>query len=111
MAPFRCRRVRQALRGDATEELAEPDNVELLVVPFDSGWQPGLEGMFIHIESQEETSPVVHLENRRSGLFLHEDEDVASYRTAIDMVRQAAFDPAGSIQRIAEIADQMEQQP
>lgn len=89
-------------------EVAALDNVQLLVVPFESGWQPALEGMFMLLESKEETSPVVHLENRRSGLFLHEDEDVGSYRRAVDTVREVAMTPEESTGLIAEVANQME---
>jgi transcriptional regulator with XRE-family HTH domain len=86
--------------------MAELPNVDLRVVPFSSGWHPALEGPFVVIESEQE--PVVHLENRRSGMFLHEDEDVDTYRQAADAVLQAAMSPEDSAGLIAEEVDRME---
>jgi transcriptional regulator with XRE-family HTH domain len=88
-------------------ELSELPNVELRIVPYESGWHPGLEGMFMLIDS-EHAPPVVHLENRKSGLFLHEDEDVATYRQAVDSVTRAAMSPEDSEGLIAKIANEME---
>jgi transcriptional regulator with XRE-family HTH domain len=82
-------------------DLSNRSNVDLRVIPYDSGWHPALEGPFIMIESKHAT-PVVQLENRRSLLFLHEDDDVDPYRRAIDMVRGAAAGPTDSAALIAE---------
>lgn len=88
-------------------ELADLPNVDLRVVPFNSGWHGGLEGMFMLIDS-DEAPPVVHLENRKSGLFLHEDDDVATYRQGVDTVARVAMSPEESAGLIAEIANEME---
>ncbi|MDR7301000.1 helix-turn-helix domain-containing protein [Haloactinomyces albus] len=90
-------------------EMAELTNVDLRVLPFSSGWHPALEGLFLLIESEQ--TPVVQLESRRSGLFLHEPEDVQTYREAADTVRQAAMSPEDSSAFIAEIAKDMEAAP
>ncbi len=82
-------------------ELAERSNVDLRVIPFSSGWNPGLEGPFLLIDSEQ--GPVVQLENRRSGLFLHEKEDVLTYRQAVDTVLEAAKNPTDSVQLVTEI--------
>ncbi|WP_093267321.1 helix-turn-helix domain-containing protein [Saccharopolyspora shandongensis] len=87
--------------------MSERENVDLRVVPFASGWHPALEGLFILIES-EESRPVVQLENRRSGLYLHEPDDVEIYRQAADMVFKAALSYAGSRKLIAEIRKDLE---
>jgi transcriptional regulator with XRE-family HTH domain len=88
---------------------AERENVELRVVPFDTGHHPGLEGPFTLIDPREDQgiSAVVHIENRRSGLFLQEDEDVATYRHAVDTVAQVAMSLTDSIRLIATITDEM----
>lgn len=86
-------------------ELGKLPNVDLRVVPLTSGWHPGLEGPFTLIESEP---PVVQLENRRSGLFLHEKEDVDTYRQAADTVLREAMSPGDSAGLIAEIANEME---
>lgn len=87
-------------------EMAKLSNVDLRVVPFSSGWHPALEGLFLLIESEQ--TPVVQLESRRSGLFLHEPEDVRTYRDAADTVLRAALSPEESSEFIAAIAKDME---
>ncbi|MEC3976159.1 helix-turn-helix domain-containing protein [Amycolatopsis sp. H20-H5] len=88
---------------------AERPNVEIRVVTFDSGWHSGLEGPFSLIDPRpgEGIVPVVHIENRRSGLFLHEVEDVATYRQAVDTVVQAAMSPADTKGLIADVIKEM----
>ncbi|PKW13738.1 helix-turn-helix domain-containing protein [Saccharopolyspora spinosa] len=88
-------------------QMAELANVEVYVVPFGSGWHPALEGLFILIESNH-APPVVQLETRRSGLFLHEPSDVEIYRDAAEGVFNAALDPAESRKHIAKICKEME---
>jgi transcriptional regulator with XRE-family HTH domain len=70
-------------------ETGKRTNVTIRIVPFVSGWHPGLEGTFHMLETKPTT--VVHLENRRSGVFIHEEPDVAAYRRAVDQVSQAAM--------------------
>ncbi|GAA3357169.1 helix-turn-helix transcriptional regulator [Saccharopolyspora gregorii] len=72
---------------------ARRPNVELRVVPFRSGWQPALEGAFTLLESEVST-PIVQLENRRSTLFLHEDDDIRAYRQAVDHLDDIALGAA-----------------
>lgn len=88
-------------------EMADRSNVDMRVVPYDSGWHPALEGPFIMIESKQAT-PVVQLENRRSLLFLHEDDDVDLYRQAVVMVRNAALGPTDSTALIKEYINRWE---
>lgn len=88
-------------------ELTELNNVEVRAVPYDTGWHPGLEGPFTLIDSQG-SGYVVHLETRRSGLFLHEPSDVETYRQAVDAVLQVAMNPVETKTHIVEIAQQME---
>lgn len=72
-------------------ERARRPNIRLRVVPFDSGWHPALEGAFTIIDPGNPVA-LVHIENRKSGLFLHEEDDVRAYLDAVDMVRAAAKD-------------------
>jgi transcriptional regulator with XRE-family HTH domain len=60
-------------------------NVTIQVIPHDSGWTPALEGAFLFIES-EHSDPIVHIENRQSGLFVHESPELGTYRKAVDSV-------------------------
>ncbi len=87
-------------------EMAERANVELRVVPFTSGWHPALEGPFLLIDSEQ--TPVVQLENRRSGLFLHEQEDVQTYRQGADTVLRVAMNPADSSAFLGEVINELE---
>lgn len=87
-------------------EMTQRPNIDLRVIRFDSGWHPALEGPFLLIES--DSSVVVHLENRKSGLFLHEDGDVNAYQRAVDRVLEAAMSVDDSRQLIAELIKRME---
>jgi transcriptional regulator with XRE-family HTH domain len=86
---------------------AEP-NVDLRVIPFDSGWNPALEGPYFMVESGA-APPVVQLENRRSVLFLHEERDVDTYRDATEMVLRSAASAIESAALIAEYTDRWEE--
>jgi transcriptional regulator with XRE-family HTH domain len=92
------------------EDAARP-NIELRVVPFASGWHPGLEGPFTLIDpkadTQRATMPVVHIENRRSGLFLHEKEDVNTYRQAVDAMLLSAMSSTDTAGLIADVIKEM----
>lgn len=76
------------------------------MIRSDLGWNPALEGPFLLIES--ETGRVVHLENRKSGLFLHEDADVEMYEHAAELVHRSALSREESARFIAQIAERME---
>lgn len=78
-------------------------NVQVRVVPFRSGWQPSLEGQFMVIDRA-----IVHLETRKSGIFLHNRGDVASYLDAVDMVRQVACSVAESKALLADRLRELE---
>ncbi|MFI0468514.1 Scr1 family TA system antitoxin-like transcriptional regulator [Saccharopolyspora sp. 5N102] len=88
-------------------QLSDMENIDIRVVTFASGWHPALEGLFVLIES-DQAPPAVHLENRRSGLFLHEPADIEIYREAAETVFNSALDPAESRKHIAEIRNEME---
>lgn len=87
---------------DALLELGRLPNVAIRVIPTTSVWHAGLEGMFTYTESAD-GSPVVHLETRVSGLFLHEPEDVRAYKDALPRLAEVAMSPADSAELIAEV--------
>ncbi|MGW0892901.1 helix-turn-helix domain-containing protein [Saccharopolyspora sp. NPDC002578] len=89
------------------DQVAAKPNIELRVVPLASGWHPGLEGLFLLIRS--ELGEVVHLENRKSGLFLHEQADVKIYREAVGMVESVSRNAQKSRSIIADLARRMEE--
>lgn len=84
--------------------VAEMPTVNIQVLPTRCPWNPALEGPFIIIEFAG-ADPVVHLENRRSGLFLHEVDDVDAYRTAVELVLRAAMSTEESVALIAREAE------
>jgi transcriptional regulator with XRE-family HTH domain len=81
-------------------DVAQWSNVDLRIIPFDSGWHPALEGPSLLIESVQ-SDPVVHLEVRGSVLFLHEEHDVNTYRKAIDTVVGVALNQEESAKVLA----------
>jgi transcriptional regulator with XRE-family HTH domain len=81
-------------------EMAERPNVDIRVMPFDSDWHPGLDGPILLIESATE-APVIHLEVRGTGLFLHTRSDVNNYRQAVDSVSEQAINAESSLTLIA----------
>jgi transcriptional regulator with XRE-family HTH domain len=88
-------------------KMAEQPHVTVHIIPTATGWHPGLEGTFSLLEFTA-APPIVHLETRRSGLFLGEGADVDAYRTAIDKVREVAMSPADSTRLIADAIKEME---
>lgn len=89
------------------QQLAKRGNVDVRVVPASAGWTPASEGPFVLLDFADEP-PIVHLENRRAGLFFHESDDVDAYREAVDMVANAALSPDESIKLIAEVTTELE---
>lgn len=87
--------------------MADHPNVDLRVIPYTVGWHPALEGGWTVIESHVAPT-VIHLENRKSGQFLHEDDDVAVYRDSSASAIEVAMSPAASAELIADKIKQLE---
>jgi hypothetical protein len=81
-------------------DMAGWSTVDIRVMPLDSGWHPGLEGSFILIDSKTEL-PVVYREVYGSGLFLHDDAEIDSYRAALARVAGKAMSAEDSLVVIA----------
>lgn len=82
-------------------------NVDVRIIPTRSDWHPALEGPFFLTEMKSGAS-VVHLENRISGLFLHEPDEVAAYRHAVDKIEEVAMGSQESEELIADVVDRVE---
>lgn len=80
--------------------------VDLRVIPFTSGWTPALEGPWTVIEF-DDAPTVIHLENRRSGLYLHEAEDIAVYRESTASALDVALSARDSVALIADVIDEL----
>lgn len=83
-------------------KMAELPSVELLAVPNEAGWHPGLLGPFV-LYSFENRRSVVHLEHHKSGVFLYTDGDVDAYKVAAQVVREAAMSAEDTAVLIADV--------
>ncbi|MBE1581405.1 helix-turn-helix domain-containing protein [Amycolatopsis roodepoortensis] len=80
--------------------MAERPTVELRVIPFAAGAHAGDAHVLLEFG---DAPPVVYLEHRRCGLFLHRPCDVEPYlRSTVDAV---ALDPARSVRLIESVIE------
>lgn len=86
-------------------KMATLPNVDLRIVPVDSPWHPGSEGPFVVLSS--ESTSLVHLENRRSGLFLQDDDDLSAYQEAVEKELTVALDAEQTAALIAREAERI----
>lgn len=89
---------------------AKRSNIDLRAVPIECDWNASLEGAFNVIKPRLDADPattVVQLENRRSGIFMHEEDDVTAYLDAVETVSRAAMSPSDTERLIAEIHNGM----
>ncbi|GGM55100.1 hypothetical protein GCM10012275_27750 [Longimycelium tulufanense] len=75
---------------------AQWPSVDLRVIPLQVDWNPATEGPFFLLRFPD-SSPVVYLENRLSGLFLHRPQDVAAYEQAATKILDVTLSPADSL--------------
>jgi transcriptional regulator with XRE-family HTH domain len=90
--------------------MAERSNVTVQVVPFEEGAHEGLAGSFVMLGFAKARS-IVHLEHRRSSLFLDEPDDVSPFVSGVDTLRDVAMSPSSSVEFIASIATDYERAP
>ena len=76
---------------------AERPNVTLQVIPYDLGAHAGLSGSYVLLEFAKART-IVHLEHKRSSLFLDEPDDIAPFVATVDTLRNVALDPVRSIE-------------
>lgn len=77
---------------------------ELRVIPFDVGGHPGVNGAYVLLEFAD-ARPIVHLEHRRSGVFLHQALDVDPYVEATASMNAIALEPMQSVRMVEVIAE------
>lgn len=87
------------------ESLAQRTNISFRVIERFIGVHAGLLGPFILLEFFEEPS-LVFTENQSIGMFLEEEADLSSYRTALTRILGGALPPADSVKLVREIADE-----
>jgi transcriptional regulator with XRE-family HTH domain len=88
-------------------DMIKRPNVTLRILPFGSGWHPGLEGAYIVIQLVNSV-PIVQLETRRSSLFLHEEEYVDAYLDATELIAQHALTVDESARLLGKVVERME---
>lgn len=82
--------------------MSRADNVEIRAFPIDADWHDALDGAFT-ILTIGPGEAVVHLENRASGVFVQEPEDVAAFQSAVERVLGVSM----SADRTAELIERM----
>ncbi|WP_205660384.1 helix-turn-helix domain-containing protein [Amycolatopsis antarctica] len=85
-------------------EAARRPHIDVRVLPLSRGGHTGLDGTYVLLEFAAER-PIVHLEHKRSGLFMDELEDVSPFQTATDTLVATALGPADSTDFLASVAD------
>jgi DNA-binding XRE family transcriptional regulator len=85
----------------------ERQNVTVQVVPYHQGAHPGLNGSYVILEFAKART-IVHLEHKRSSLFLDEPEDVTPFVSAVETLQDVAYDPGRSAELITAVADEHE---
>ncbi|MFD9966397.1 helix-turn-helix transcriptional regulator [Amycolatopsis sp. NPDC058986] len=78
-------------------------HVDVRVVPFSLGSHTGLDGTYVVLEFAKDRT-IVHLEHKRSSLFLDEPEEVDPFHEATDTLIQTALGPADSVKFLASVA-------
>jgi transcriptional regulator with XRE-family HTH domain len=76
--------------------VAKYPNITVLVVPYSVGAHPGVNGSFVVLEFAKART-IVHLEHKRSSLFLDDPEDTAPFAASVDTLRDIALNPADSV--------------
>jgi len=86
--------------------LAKRPKVDIRVVPFEVGANPGLDGPFLILEFDAQPT-LVHQEIRGTGGFLEEGRHVTRARLDWRELGSIALSPENSVRLIAEIAGEM----
>jgi transcriptional regulator with XRE-family HTH domain len=85
------------------------DNVTVRVLPFSAGGHPAMSGAFSVLEF-EKAATIVHLEHKRSSLFVDAPHDVESFLSAVDTLKATALNAAESADFLVEAARAYEEQ-
>jgi transcriptional regulator with XRE-family HTH domain len=88
------------------EDAATRPNVTVQVVPTAAGAHPGLEGPFVILEFDGD-STLVHVENRRGSAILEEDEDIDGAMIALRHLQHIALSPEDTLGLLAEVAREL----
>ncbi|WP_306750329.1 helix-turn-helix domain-containing protein [Saccharothrix yanglingensis] len=84
-------------------DLAGRANTTIRVIPADVVGHAGLLGQFVILDFAND-KPVVHVEDRTTGLFLDEPARVALYRLTVEKLAAVALDEEDSVRLMKSIA-------
>jgi transcriptional regulator with XRE-family HTH domain len=84
-------------------ELAVRPHIDIRIIPFTAGIHTGLDGSFVLMEF-EQSRTIIHLEHKRSSLYLDEPQDVVPYQEATNTLLQTALGRTESIDFLATVA-------
>lgn len=87
---------------------SQRSNAEVRVVPLARGNHPGIDGPYVLMEFAKART-IVHLEHKRSSLFLDEPDDVSPFVDATATLQRIALDPDASREFLAAVAAEYEQ--
>ena len=88
-------------------QVGQQSNITIRVVPLRTGWHPGWLGPFVLYEFAD-APDVVHFEHYSSGAFIPDEYDVGQYRKAVARIRNLALSQAESLDYIAKLREQRE---
>lgn len=88
------------------ESMTNRSRVEIRVVPFSVGANPGLEGPMVIMEFLDQPT-LVHVEIRSASGFLEEPAEISRAKVAWRGLRSMALSPEDSVRLIAEIAGEL----
>jgi transcriptional regulator with XRE-family HTH domain len=87
-------------------EAGERPTVTIQVLPFEAGAHRALAGSFIILEFGDGTDqPLVYSEGMTGGVFRNRPDEVRSYQTSFEALREAALSPGRSTEFIRARAD------
>lgn len=89
------------------QEVARETSVTVRITPGTTDRHPGLAGPFLLLEYPTAT-PIVHVELRRSGVFLTGREDTDPYLCAVTQLASISLDERQSLQVLGEVAAEIE---
>ncbi|GAA2070888.1 DUF5753 domain-containing protein [Actinomadura alba] len=88
-------------------KVAQRPNVSVRVIPFTRGSHAGMNGAHM-VLSFAKAPTIVHLEHKRSSLFLDDPKDVRPFVETVDTLQEQALDESRSIDCIASMAAEYE---
>lgn len=92
-------------------EMAERPNITIQVLPFAIGPHISMNGPFVVLRFPgPAASDIVYLENMTSELFIENEAEAFHYSLAFDRLREMALGPAESVNFIAQVEREVNQQ-